>query len=84
MLFLYGYCGTDNDFCGTGCTEGPCFSKSGVPVDTIVSPDFFNGIINQAPADCVGKRFYTREAFLNALGSFPDFGKSGSDVESKR
>ncbi|XP_022722047.1 endochitinase EP3-like [Durio zibethinus] len=82
----YGYCGLGNDYCGTGCKEGPCFSNSpsGVPVATIVSPEFFGGIINQASADCVGKRFYSRQAFLNALDSFPDFGKLGSDVDSKR
>ncbi|KAK8556399.1 hypothetical protein V6N13_064433 [Hibiscus sabdariffa] len=84
----YGYCGRGNDYCGTGCKQGPCFSKSpsagGVSVATVVSPEFFNGIINQARADCVGKRFYTRQAFLTALDSFPDFGKLGSDVESKR
>ncbi|XVE80953.1 hypothetical protein DITRI_Ditri15bG0023200 [Diplodiscus trichospermus] len=83
----HGYCGTGDEYCGTGCREGPCYSKSpsgGVSVDTIVSPEFFNGIKNQAGANCAGKNFYTREAFLNALGSFPDFGKLGSDVESKR
>ncbi|XVE80954.1 hypothetical protein DITRI_Ditri15bG0023300 [Diplodiscus trichospermus] len=58
--------------------------SGGVLVDTIVSPEFFDGIKNQARADCAGKNFYTRDAFLNALGSFPDFGKRGSDVESKR
>ncbi|GMI92999.1 hypothetical protein HRI_002969200 [Hibiscus trionum] len=24
----YGYCGRGNQYCGTGCKEGPCFSKS--------------------------------------------------------
>nr|KJB71685.1 hypothetical protein B456_011G137300 [Gossypium raimondii] len=66
----HGYCGQGNDYCGT--------------VASIVSPQFFNGIINQARADCAGKKFYTRQAFLTALDSFPDFGKLGSDVESKR
>ncbi|KAH1047220.1 hypothetical protein J1N35_038004 [Gossypium stocksii] len=82
----HGYCGQGNDYCGTGCKEGPCFSKSptGASVASIVSPQFFNGIINQARADCAGKKFYTRQAFLTALDSFPDFGKLGSDVESKR
>ncbi|XP_039010731.1 endochitinase EP3-like [Hibiscus syriacus] len=84
----YGYCGRGKDYCGTGCKEGPCFSKSptatGVSVATVVSPKFFDSIINQAPANCVGKRFYTRQAFLTALNSFPGFGKLGSDVESKR
>ncbi|XP_021290620.1 endochitinase PR4-like [Herrania umbratica] len=82
----HGYCGLGNDYCGTGCEEGPCFSKSpsGASVASIVSPEFFNGIINQARSDCVGKRFYTRQAFLTAVDSFRDFGKLGSDVDSKR
>ncbi|KAK9932232.1 hypothetical protein M0R45_019478 [Rubus argutus] len=40
-------------------------------VADIVTTSFFNGIINQAAADCAGKSFYTRQAFLNALGSYP-------------
>lgn len=84
----HGYCGNGDQYCGAGCKEGPCYSKSpsggGVSVPSIVSPEFFNKIINQAGANCVGKRFYSRQAFLDALGSFPDFGKLGSDVESKR
>ncbi|KAK5793541.1 hypothetical protein PVK06_034691 [Gossypium arboreum] len=58
----HGYCGQGNDYCGTGCKEGPCFSKSstGASVASIISPQFFNGIISQARADCAGKKFYTR------------------------
>lgn len=52
-------------------------------VADIVTPEFFNGIINQAGADCAGKNFYTRDAFLNALTSFPEFG-TGSNDDSKR
>lgn len=83
----HGYCGTGDDYCGTGCKEGPCYSTTptgGASVDSIVTPEFFDGIINQAGADCVGKKFYTRQAFLSALDSYPDFGKLGSDVDSKR
>ncbi|KAM5554163.1 endochitinase EP3-like [Rosa sericea] len=49
-----------------------------------VTVDFFNGIINQAAADCAGKSFYTRQAFLDAIGSYPNFGTSGSADENKR
>ncbi|KAK9932229.1 hypothetical protein M0R45_019475 [Rubus argutus] len=52
-------------------------------VADIVTTSFFNGIINQAAADCAGKSFYTRQAFLNALGSYPDFGTSGSADDNK-
>ncbi|XVF65744.1 hypothetical protein PTKIN_Ptkin09bG0274500 [Pterospermum kingtungense] len=81
----YGYCGVGDQYCGAGCKEGPCYSSSSsVSVADIVSPQFFDGIINQAGADCAGKGVYTRQAFLEALGSFPDFGKLSSDADSKR
>ncbi|KAA8530727.1 hypothetical protein F0562_005339 [Nyssa sinensis] len=83
----YGYCGTGNDYCGTNCREGPCYappSTNGVSVADIVTDAFFNGIINQAPASCAGKSFYTRAAFLEALNSYPQFGRIGSTDDSKR
>ncbi|XP_050217154.1 endochitinase EP3-like [Mercurialis annua] len=58
--------------------------QNGVSVPDIVTPDFFNSIINQAPANCPGKSFYSRDAFLGALNSYPQFGKLGSDDDSKR
>ncbi|KAJ9178505.1 hypothetical protein P3X46_010383 [Hevea brasiliensis] len=56
----------------------------GVSVPGLVTPAFFNGIINQAPAGCAGKNFYSRDAFLKALNSYPQFGKLGSADDSKR
>ena len=87
----YGYCGTGNAYCGQGCKQGPCYSSptpttpsgSGSVAD-IVTPAFFNGIINQAAASCAGKNFYTRNAFLSAVNSYPQFGKLGSAEASKR
>ena len=49
-----------------------------------MTQDFFNGIINQAGASYVGKNFYTRAAFLDALNSFNQFGTIGSSDDSKR
>lgn len=82
----FGYCGKGSAYCGEGCQSGPCDkpSNNGVVVGNIVSPAFFNGIIGQAAASCAGKRFYTRQAFLNALGSYPAFGTTGSADDSKR
>ncbi|KAB5512725.1 hypothetical protein DKX38_029753 [Salix brachista] len=90
MLSQYGYCGTGTAYCGTGCRQGPCSSSptpttpsgSGSVAD-IVTPGFFNGIINQAPAGCAGKNFYTRNAFLSAVNSYSQFGKLGSAEASK-
>ncbi|KAI3444013.1 hypothetical protein Pfo_000678 [Paulownia fortunei] len=83
----YGYCGTGNDYCGAGCQAGPCDStpnSNGVSVADIVTDTFFNGIADQADGSCAGKGFYTRAAFLDALGSYPQFGTTGSEDDSKR
>ncbi|KZV43108.1 chitinase 5-like [Dorcoceras hygrometricum] len=73
----YGYCGTGNDYCGRGCQAGPCYApptSNGVSVSDIVT----------AAASCEGKGFYTRAAFLEALGSYSQFGTVGSTDDSKR
>ncbi|XP_010268233.1 PREDICTED: endochitinase PR4-like [Nelumbo nucifera] len=81
----WGYCGTGSDYCGAGCQAGPCDSGSGgVSVADVVTQSFFDGIINQADSGCAGKSFYTRDAFLNALNSYPSFGQDGTSDVSKR
>ncbi|CAA7404542.1 unnamed protein product [Spirodela intermedia] len=83
----WGYCGTGSDYCGTGCQEGPCEAPpptNAVVVSDIVTEAFFNGIIGKAAADCAGKSFYSRSAFLQALGSYPRFGTVGTEDDSKR
>ncbi|THF97851.1 hypothetical protein TEA_016954 [Camellia sinensis var. sinensis] len=79
----YGYCGTGNAYCGAGCQSGPCTGSNGASVSNIVTQSFFNGIINQASAGCAGKSFFTRSAFLNAIGSYPSFGTTGTIDDSK-
>ncbi|GFQ00726.1 chitinase 5 [Phtheirospermum japonicum] len=84
----YGYCGTGDAYCSTGCRGGPCYSSqggnNGVRVADVVTDAFFNGIANQAAPNCAGRGFYTRSAFLQALGSYPRFGTAGSSDDSKR
>ncbi|KAJ0033884.1 hypothetical protein Pint_26056 [Pistacia integerrima] len=81
----HGYCGTGQQFCGEGCQAGPCTATTnGVVVANIVTPEFFGGIKNQAAPTCPGKSFYTRDAFLKALSSYPRFGRVGSVGDSKR
>ncbi|XP_043720906.1 endochitinase EP3-like [Telopea speciosissima] len=84
----FGYCGTGNDYCGTGCQAGPCDGSSstsnGVVVGDTVTQEFFDGIINQSAASCAGKSFYTRDAFLQALDSYTSFGTTGTTDDSKR
>ncbi|CAL8992990.1 unnamed protein product [Prunus brigantina] len=50
----------------------------------VVTQAFFDGIINQAAADCAGKNFYTRQTFLDAVNSYSDFGRFGTADDSKR
>ncbi|CAI0467553.1 unnamed protein product [Linum tenue] len=45
-----------------------------------VTPDFFDGIKNQAQDSCAGKSFYTRDALLQAANSYPDFGNTPREV----
>ncbi|XP_031406049.1 endochitinase EP3-like isoform X1 [Punica granatum] len=87
-------CGCSSDeccsqwgYCGTGCRSGQCYAApttDTVSVPDIVTDDFFNGIIGQADDSCVGKSFYSRQAFLDALESYPLFGTTGSVDNSKR
>ncbi|KAI3963055.1 hypothetical protein MKW98_028995 [Papaver atlanticum] len=85
----FGYCGTGTSYCGKGCQSGPCTKTpaahtNGASVANIVTPAFFKGIISQASSVCAGKSFYTRNAFLEAVKSYPRFGKTGSLDDSKR
>ncbi|CAN0880071.1 Chitinase 4 [Linum grandiflorum] len=59
-------------------------SQVGIPVKSVVTQEFFNGIISEADPSCAGKKFYTRGSFLNATKSYPMFGKLGNDTASKR
>ncbi|XP_008801195.2 endochitinase B-like [Phoenix dactylifera] len=81
----YGYCGTGSQYCGKGCRGGPCDASGGVSVADLVTQQFFDSIMNQASGNpCPGKSFYTRQAFLDALGSYPQFAQDGSDDTSKQ
>ncbi|KAI3973731.1 hypothetical protein MKX01_031151 [Papaver californicum] len=77
----FGICGTTNQSCAVGCQQGPCIatpSATNVSDSDIIIPEFFNGIISKAVGRCFGKDFYSRGAFLDALKSYPQFGKGGS------
>ncbi|KAJ0435427.1 putative chitinase [Helianthus annuus] len=83
----YGFCGLGEEYCGTGCRGGPCFSApptNNVDVGSIVTDAFFSGIVDQSDAGCDGRGFYTRAAFLEALGHYPEFGRVGSEEDSRR
>ncbi|KAI7726070.1 hypothetical protein M8C21_021771 [Ambrosia artemisiifolia] len=83
----FGYCGSDEAYCGAGCQEGPCFSPpptNNVDVASIVTDAFFNGIVDQSDASCEGRGFYSRATFLEALQNYPQFGRVGSEEDSRR
>ncbi|KAH9615493.1 hypothetical protein KSS87_020946 [Heliosperma pusillum] len=85
----FGFCGSTEAYCGPGCQSGPCDSGGsggggGGSVSSVVTQSFFDGIIGQAAASCPGKNFYTRDAFLNAIGGYPQFGTSGSNDDNLR
>ncbi|KAJ0523242.1 putative chitinase [Helianthus annuus] len=81
-----GYCGNSEAYCGAGCQEGPCSRSptNNVDVGSIVTDAFFNGITEQARGDCQGRGFYTRATFLQAIGYYPEFGRVGSEEDSRR
>ncbi|XP_059073920.1 chitinase 6-like [Cryptomeria japonica] len=89
----YGFCGNGNDFCGTGCQQGPC-NNNPTPstrptpnpkgVSSIIKKDFFDAILSTADSSCAGKSFYTYAHFIQAANAFPGFGTSGSSDDAKR
>ncbi|XP_074284512.1 acidic endochitinase SP2-like [Silene latifolia] len=95
----FGFCGSTEAYCGiNNCQSGPCDTGGATPtpttpsgggggggsVSSVVTQSFFDGIIGQAAASCPGKNFYTRDAFLNALGNYPQFGTSGANDANLR
>lgn len=49
-----------------------------------MTDEFFDYITSQAGSGCPGKKFYTRDAFLNATDSYYMFGRVGSYNDSLR
>ncbi|ESQ43553.1 hypothetical protein EUTSA_v10014413mg [Eutrema salsugineum] len=76
----FGYCGTGDTYCGAGCRSGPCGGTEtptgGGSVSSIVTQQFFNNIIKKTASGCAGKRFYTRDSFINAANTFSNFANS--------
>ncbi|GLJ22835.1 hypothetical protein SUGI_0430380 [Cryptomeria japonica] len=67
MLIKWGYCGTGDDYYGTGCKEGPCTTtptpstpSTGGAVSSIISKDFFDAILN-ARTRCLLRPCHTRD-----------------------
>uniref|UniRef100_A0ACD5V6H6 Uncharacterized protein n=1 Tax=Avena sativa TaxID=4498 RepID=A0ACD5V6H6_AVESA len=81
-----GYCGTSSAYFGKGCQAGACsvIGGIGVPVESLVTTAFFNGVKSQAGNGCAGKSFCTRQSFLDGVRANPNFGKGRSKDDSRR
>ncbi|KFK34134.1 hypothetical protein AALP_AA5G105400 [Arabis alpina] len=62
--------------CILGFCRGDGNPRDGGSVSSIVTQGFFNNIINQAGNGCTGKRFYTRNSFIDAANTLPNFANS--------
>lgn len=56
------------------------FGQNFSGVSDIVTDAFFDRIASKAGEGCPGRGFYSRPAFLNALGPYPEFGSGTIDV----
>ncbi|XP_075487894.1 chitinase 4-like [Primulina tabacum] len=60
------------------------FGQNFPGISDIVTDAFFDGIAsNKAGGGCPGIGFYSRSAFLDALGPYPEFGSGSSDVAKR-
>lgn len=53
-------------------------------VPDLVTDQFLSGILSKATGDCPNRGFYTRQAFLDAFNSYPEFGSGASADDTKR
>ncbi|KAJ4955142.1 hypothetical protein NE237_011925 [Protea cynaroides] len=74
-------CCCESDVC---CSQHRYWVVGVTYCDTGCQLAFFDGIINQAASNCVGKSFYTHDAFFQALNSYTSFGTTGTSYESKQ
>ena len=82
----YGYCSSDDRYCGAGCQsqcDGCGTGDQGV--SSILSRDLFERLLlHRNDGACLARGFYTYDAFLAAAAAYPSFGTSGSTETRKR
>ncbi|KAK7379729.1 hypothetical protein VNO78_34419 [Psophocarpus tetragonolobus] len=79
----HGWCGSTNEYCGTGC-QSQCTSTAG-DISSIISRAQFEEMLkHRNDAACPGRGFYTYDAFLAAARSFPAFGNTSDETTRKR
>ncbi|XP_028797557.1 endochitinase-like [Neltuma alba] len=81
----YGWCGSTNEYCGTGCQSQCGTAPPSGGLSDIISGDTFNQMLkHRNDAACPARGFYTYDAFIEAAKSFPAFGSTGDVATRKR
>ncbi|XP_028797531.1 endochitinase-like [Neltuma alba] len=81
----YGWCGSTNEYCGTGCQSQCGTAPPSGGLSGIISGDTFNQMLkHRNDAACPARGFYTYDAFIEAAKSFPAFGSTGDVATRKR
>nr|AAM77665.1 chitinase KBchit5-3-1 [Leucaena leucocephala] len=83
----FGWCGSNNDYCGPGC-QSQCDGRRPAPpsggLSDIISRDTFNLMLkHRNDAACPANGFYTYDAFIQAANSYPAFGSTGDQATRK-
>jgi chitinase len=80
----FGWCGSTNDYCGTGC-QSQCGGAGGGDLGSIISSAKFDEMLkHRNDGGCPGKGFYTYNAFISAANAFSGFGTTGDADTRKR
>ncbi|XP_074577590.1 endochitinase-like [Curcuma longa] len=80
----FGWCGTTQDYCGSGNCQSQCGSTP-TPSGGIISASLFDQMLkHRNDATCPGNGFYTYDAFVTAANSFPGFGTTGDAATRNR
>jgi chitinase len=80
----FGWCGSTNDYCGTGC-QSQCGGAGAGDLGSIISSAKFDEMLkHRNDGGCPGKGFYTYNAFISAANAFSGFGTTGDADTRKR
>ncbi|KAK1272961.1 Chitinase 3 [Acorus gramineus] len=77
----WGFCGTNDAYCGPGCQSGPCFGAVG----SLVNLSLFNEMLKHRDDPiCPARGFYKYDDFLVSGNSFEGFSTTGDEDTRKR
>lgn len=81
----YGYCGTGDPYCGSGCQAGPC--TGGTPLTPSPGGSGLSAVLTKSLYQQLFPHhlsFFSYEALIEAAKSFPQFGTTGDENTKKR